>query len=112
MSRTFVKSWGSGGVIRLCQRTARAERTTQDSGAHAVRSGDVLNSPHGDTWDVSGTKIRSGFTGVKSVAGLSPQPSRAESTTESSTQPSQRRAESTAEGEKDRRAEDGDGGVS
>nr|GEU33689.1 hypothetical protein [Tanacetum cinerariifolium] len=41
-------------------------------------------SPEKVARDVSGTRARSGFTGVKSAAGLSPQPSRAESTTEPS----------------------------
>nr|GEY51251.1 hypothetical protein [Tanacetum cinerariifolium] len=54
-------------------------------------------SPGKVAWDVFGTKTRSGFTGVKSAAGLSPQPSRGESTTEPSPQPSRRRAESTSE---------------
>nr|GEW66694.1 RNA-directed DNA polymerase [Tanacetum cinerariifolium] len=54
-------------------------------------------SPGKVAWDVFGTKTRSGFTGVKSAAGLSPQPSRGESTTEPSPQLSRRRAKSTSE---------------
>nr|GEY82732.1 hypothetical protein [Tanacetum cinerariifolium] len=43
-------------------------------------------SPGKVAWDVSSTKTRYGFTGVKSAAGLSPQSSRAKSTTEPSLQ--------------------------
>ncbi|GKD02033.1 hypothetical protein Tco_1172307 [Tanacetum coccineum] len=58
-------------------------------------------SPGNVARDLSGIKTRyvftASYTKLKSAAGLSPQPSRAESTTEPSPQPSRRRAESTAE---------------
>nr|GEW29355.1 hypothetical protein [Tanacetum cinerariifolium] len=75
-------------------------------------------SPGKVAWDVSGTKTRSGFTGVKSVAGLSPQPSRVHSRANDEPNPQPKKFEGgfeqdiDNEGEKDRRDEDGDSGVS
>nr|GEU70265.1 transcription factor JUNGBRUNNEN 1-like [Tanacetum cinerariifolium] len=57
-----------------------------------VFSGDL--SPENVAWDVFGTKNKSGFTGVKSAAGLSPQPSQAENEARAA-QNRQNRAKST-----------------